>query len=139
MDNRKIIERITLALLEIEKSEKVKIDFGFDTNYTGINFRGHVQDNESIEKENALNLAVCRRIGFTQNIVGACFTSPSSGGRFRIISIQPKNRKYPVIAENLENRKSYKFTVAAIKKALGGDQLINRLYNLEKLTQNDEQ
>jgi hypothetical protein len=138
MDSKKLIDKITDALLEIEKSEGVKIDFKFLVNYTGMSFDGSIKDSDSIEKENALNLSVCRRIGFTQNIIGACFDSPSSGGKFRITSIQPKNRKYPVIAINLENQKSYKFTTISIKKALGGDQSINRFYNLEKLTQNDE-
>lgn len=146
MDNQKLVSEITQALLEIEKSEGVKIDFGFSTNYTGITFSGSIQDNESIEKEKALNLSACRRIGFTQNIVGITFNllwenytwvSPNTPGPFRVTGIQTKNRKYPVIAENLVNGKSYKFSVNSIKKALGGDQLINRISNLEKLTQND--
>lgn len=137
MDNQKLVSKITQALLEIEKSEGVKIDFGFSTNYTGITFSGSIQDNESIEKEKALNLSACRRIGFTQNIVGITFNSPNTPGPFRVTGIQTKNRKYPVIAENLVNGKSYKFSVNSIKKALGGDQLINRISNLEKLTQND--
>lgn len=138
MDNQGLINKITQALLEIEKSEGVKIDFGFSTDYTGIRLSGHIQDNVSIERENSLNLSACRRIGFTQNVVGQSFTSVASGGQFRITGVQPRNRKYPVIAENLSNGKSYKFSVAHVKKAFGGDQLINRFSNLEKLTQNEE-
>lgn len=138
MDNQKLINKITNAILEIEKSEGVKIDFEFSTDYTGIRLNGHIQDNVSIQRENALNLSSCLRIGFTQNIVGQSFTSVASGGQFRITGIQSRNRKYPVIAENLSNGKSYKFSVTHVKKALGGDQLINRFSNLEKLTQNEK-
>lgn len=139
MDNQKLINRITLALLEIEKSEGVKVNFGFSQDYTGIRFDGSIQDRVSIERQDSLNLSACRRIGFTQNIIGASFDSPSTPGKFVISAIKPQNRKYPVIADNLLNGKSYKFSVAAIKKYLGGDKLINRLYNLEKLTQDDKQ
>jgi len=137
MDNQKIISKITEALIEIEKSEGVKIDFGFNTSYTGVTLQASIQDQISKEREEILNLATCRRIGFTQNVIGICFNSISSDQKFRITSIQPKNRKYPIIAENLENGKSYKFTLDSVKKALGGDKSINRHFNLEKLTKNE--
>ena len=138
MNSKSIMSKITEALLQIEKSEGVKIDFGFSDTYTGLQFRGVVKDNQSKQLEESLNLSVCRRIGFTQNIVGVVFTSSASGGNFRITSIQQKNRKYPVIAENLENGKSYKFSVASVKKALGGDQNINRKFNLDKLIEDTD-
>jgi hypothetical protein len=137
MDTKSIISKITLALLEIEKSESIKIDFGFNQNFTGLTLTATCKDNISKEREDALNLSACRRLGFTQNVIGVCFNSTATGQKFKIVSIAPKNRKYPVIAENLVDGRSYKFSVQSVKKALGGDQAINRYFNLEKLTKND--
>ena len=51
----------------------------------------------------------------------------------RTSQVKTKNRKYPVIAKSDRDGKMYKFTVEHIKKLIGGDKIINRNANLDKL------
>ena len=53
-------------------------------------------------------------------------------GIYEIIDIQTRNRKYPVIAKSSDGKK-YKYSVDHIKKLIGGDKIINRNKNLDKL------
>ena len=55
-----------------------------------------------------------------------------TNGVYEITDIKTKNRKYPVIAIST-NGNSYKFSVDHIKRLIGGDKIINRNANLDKL------
>jgi hypothetical protein len=124
-------DKIKKALAKIEKDENISIGFGscsynaaFYT--TKMTVRSKV---ESVEVSKAYEI-MCKRLGFTQNIIGMEF--PGNGGQYKIVEIKLKNRKYPVIAKSA-NDKLYKYSVADIKRRIGGDQIINRNANLDKL------
>ena len=74
--------------------------------------------------------AMCKKVGFTQNVIGMSFTQ--NGSLYRIVNIKTRNRKYPVIASSRLGG-LYKFSAETVKRNLGGDQLINRNANLDKL------
>jgi hypothetical protein len=131
-----IQNKIKEAIAEIEKSENVKIDFG------SLNFNPQkyttsmtVSTTEKSDKVDSILERTCKSVGFTQNVIGMSFDF--KGDKYEITDIKTKNRKYPVIATETRTKKSYKFSVETIKKILGGDKLINRNKNLDKLI--DEQ
>jgi len=39
--------------------------------------------------------------------------------QYQLLAIKPSNRKYPIVAQRLHDRKMYKWPAAAIRKALG--------------------
>ncbi len=128
--------KIKAAIAEIEKEENVKIDFGtVSFNLQKYSTSMTVSSLEKSEKVESVLERTCRSIGFTQNVIGMSFDF--RGDKYEITDIKTKNRKYPVIALETRTKKSYKFSVDTIKKILGGDKLINRNKNLDKLI--DEQ
>jgi hypothetical protein len=56
-----------------------------------------------------------------------------TNGVYEITEIKTRNRTYPVIAKSLSNGKMYKYTVNQVKALIGGDKIINRNANLDKL------
>lgn len=76
------------------------------------------------------NEKICRSIGFTQNVIGMEFHGKN--GIYRIIKIIKRNYKYPVISVDGRGTE-WKYTVEEIKELIGGDKIINRNANLDKL------
>jgi hypothetical protein len=131
-----IQNKIKEAIAQIEKDENVKIDFGIlSFNPQKYSTSMTVSTLEKSERVESVLERTCRSIGFTQNVIGMTFDF--RGDKYEITDIKTKNRKYPVIAVETRTKKSYKFSVETIKKILGGDKLINRNKNLDKLI--DEQ
>jgi hypothetical protein len=127
-----IQKKIKDAIAQIEKEENVKIEFGtVSYNVAKYSTSMSVTTLDKNEKVDGVLRSVCRRLGFTQNIIGMQFYG--SNGLYEIIDIKTKNRKYPVIAKSLSNSTQYKFSVDHIKKLIGGDKIINRNANLDKL------
>ncbi len=127
-----IQKKIKDAIAQIEKEENVKIEFGtISYNVAKYSTSMSVTTLDKNEKVDGVLRSVCRRLGFTQNIIGMQFYG--SNGLYEIIDIKTKNRKYPVIAKSLSNSTQYKFSVDHIKKLIGGDKIINRNANLDKL------
>ena len=127
---KKVQEKIKAAIAAIEKEENVSIQFSsisYNSAYYTTSMK--VQTTEKNEKVAGVYESVCKRLGFTQNVVGMKFTGNS--GEMTIIDIKTKNRKYPVIAQGKTG--TYKYSVDHIKRLIGGDKLINRSANLEKL------
>jgi hypothetical protein len=130
-----IQRKIKLAILQIQKEENVTISFGA-CRYNTESYRTTMTINtvgrgiEPTAVSDSANLRMCKMLGFTQNIIGMDFTG--TNGTYKITEIKMRNRTYPVIATNSAG-KSYKFTIASIKKSLGGDKVINRNANLDKL------
>ena len=56
----------------------------------------------------------CGKYGFVPEDLGKMFKD-SSGNNYRIIGLKPRNRKYPIIAEKLNNGKSFKFSALYVK------------------------
>jgi hypothetical protein len=127
-----IQSKIRAAIVEIEKQENVKIDFGtISYNVAKYTTQMSVVTLDKSEKVDSVFKAVCKRLGFTQNIIGMQFHG--TNGVYEITDIKTKNRKYPIIAKSLSTGKSFKFSSEHIKKLIGGDKIINRNANLDKL------
>lgn len=128
---RSVQAKIQAALRQIEQEENVTISFGnasFNSAFYTTKLK--VATNEKNDVVKGIYESVCRSIGFTQDVVGMSFIQ--NGITFEIKEIKTRNRKYPVIAQN-KSGKSYKFTVESVKRMLGGDKIVNRNANLEKL------
>mgnify|MGYP006890185452 CR=1 FL=1 len=126
---KKILSKIENSIREIESETGVKIYFEVLKN-TGLVYKTILCVREDSEKENYVYESICRKIGFTQNVIGMKFQGKN--GIYEITEIKPNNRKYPVIAKS-PTGESYKYSVSFIKKLIGGDNVINRNANLEKL------
>jgi hypothetical protein len=129
---KSIQDKIRKALDQIEKDENVKIEFGSisynPAKYTTTMSVVTTEKNERVDK---IFESVCKRLGFTQNIIGMQFHG--TNGVYEITDIKTKNRKYPVIALSVSSGTSYKFSADHIKKLIGGDKIVNRNANLDKL------
>ena len=129
---KKIQDRIKAAILQIEAEENVKIDFGtISYNKAFYTSKMTVKTLEKTEAVGDVYKAICRRLGFTQNIIGMQFHGTS--GVYEIVDIKTKNRTYPIIAKQVSGIKTYKYSVDQIKRLIGGDKIINRNANLDKL------
>jgi hypothetical protein len=129
---KKIQDKIKLAILQIEREENVKIDFGtISYNKAFYTSKMTVKTLEKNEVVGDVYKAICRRLGFTQNIIGMRFNG--TNGIYEIVDIKTKNRTYPIIAKSLTGAKMYKYSVNQIKALIGGDKIINRNANLDKL------
>ena len=129
---KKIQDKLKLAILQIEAEENVKIDFGsISYNKAFYTSKMTVKTLEKTEEVGDVYKAICRRLGFTQNIIGMRFNG--TNGVYEIVDIKTKNRTYPIIAKSLTGAKTYKYSVDQIKRLIGGDKIINRNANLDKL------
>jgi hypothetical protein len=129
---KKIQDKIKLAILQIEAEENVKIDFGtISYNKAFYTSKMTVKTLEKTEAVGDVYKAICRRLGFTQNIIGMRFNG--TNGVYEIVDIKTKNRTYPIIAKQVSGIKTYKYSVDQIKRLIGGDKIINRNANLDKL------
>lgn len=129
---KKVQDRLKAAILQIEKEENVKIDFGsISYNKAFYSSKMTVKTLEKTEAVGDVYKAICRRLGFTQNIIGMRFHG--TNGIYEIVDIKTKNRTYPIIAKSLTGAKMYKYSVNQIKTLIGGDKIINRNANLDKL------
>lgn len=129
---KKVQDRIKAAILQIESEENVKIDFGtISYNKAFYTSKMTVKTLEKTEAVGDVYKAICRRLGFTQNIIGMRFNG--TNGVYEIVDIKTKNRTYPIIAKSLTGAKTYKYSVDQIKRLIGGDKIINRNANLDKL------
>lgn len=127
-----IQNKIKESIAQIEKDENIKIDFGALTfNAQKYSTSMTVSTLEKSERVESVLERTCRAIGFTQNVIGMTFDF--RGDKYEITDIKTQNRKYPVIAIEDRTKKSFKFSVDSIKRALGGDNKINRDKNLDKL------
>lgn len=128
----RIQSKIRSIISEIEKSENVKIEFGtarYNSAYYSTTMK--VSTLEEDKKVDSVYELMCKKLGFTQNIIGMEFTKNYL--QYEIVDIKLSNRKYPVIVNCISTKKLYKYPVDSIKGLLGGDKIINRNANLSKL------
>ena len=129
---KSIQDKIRKALAQIEKEENVKIEFGtISYNVAKYSTSMSVTTLEKNERVDRALEGVCKRLGFTQNIIGMRFHG--TNGIYEIVDIKTKNRTYPIIAKSLSSVKMYKYSVNQVKALIGGDKIINRNANLDKL------
>ena len=127
--------KIKAAIAKIEKEEGVSISFGsikYNSAYYSASMK--VSTTEKNEKVDGIYEGICKRLGFTQNVIGMTFQGNT--GEMIITDIKTKNRKYPVIVQ-AKSGTCYKYSVEHIKRLVGGDNIINRNANLDKLLGND--
>lgn len=129
---REIQNQLNKAIEKIEQENNVKISFG-SISYNSAYYTStmKVTTNEKSEKVSSVYESICKRLGFTQNIIGMQFQGKN--GIYEIVDIKTRNRKYPVIAESKTDGKMYKYSAAHVKSLIGGDKIINRNANLDKL------
>jgi hypothetical protein len=129
---KRIQAKLKSFISELEKEENIKIDFNsirYNSAYYTTSMK--VTTLEKNEKVSNVFEGICKNLGFTQNIIGMQFHG--TNGVYEIVDIKTKNRKYPIIAKSLSTGVSYKYATEHIKKLIGGDKIINRNANLEKL------
>jgi hypothetical protein len=128
----KVQEKIKAALAKIEKEENVQIKFG-NVSYNAAYYKTGmtVTSLDKSEKVEGVFETMSKALGFTQNIIGMSFRGTTCGD-VTITDIKLKNHKYPVIGTTKDG-KSYKFTTEQVKRYFGGDKIINRNANLDKL------
>jgi hypothetical protein len=124
-----ITEKVKKALLEIEKEENITFDFQ-SLSFTSVSMKMSLSANDG-DKSDDINHQLCKKYGFSQNIIGMEFTSTS--GSFTIDSFKTRNRKYPIIATRKSDGRQYKFQVKSVLKYLGGHSIVNRNANLKEL------
>lgn len=134
MDTDKKINKINLeivnAIKKISEENGVKIGIKIgDKNLASYTLSLKVLlDGEKVQKSLEI---MSSKIGFTQNIIGMEFEHGNN--LYRIENIKLRNRKYPIIAVKKSNGVSYKFPPKLVKDLIGGDKIINRNANLDKL------
>lgn len=127
---KEVSSKIEEFLKTLEKEEGVKIILEDVKGNNGLVHRYILNIREDSDSVNSIYEYLCRKIGFTQNVVGMKFHGKN--GIYEITDIKPRNSSYPVIAK-ASTGESYKYSVAHIKKLIGGDKIINRNANLDKL------
>lgn len=128
---KSIQSKIKLAISKIEQEENVKIEFSsVRFNVAHYTTQMSVKTLDKTESVDSVLKSICVKLGFTQNIIGMTFDG--TNGMYEIIDIQTRNRRYPVIVKSSDGKK-YKYSVEHIKKIIGGDKIINRNANLDKL------
>lgn len=133
MDKKRVISltnKIKKALEDIEISENISISY--NTYFSKYEMKLNLNLSENNLERESLNLELSRKYGFTQNIVGMEFISPSSG-LFRITGFKTRNRKYPILAIRVSDGSQYKFAPYQILSYIGGEKIVNRNANLDKL------
>lgn len=127
-----IQERIKKELEKIEKDENIKIEFTLPSiNRRMYSMQMMVRSLDKSDVNDSIDEQISRKLGFTQNVIGMVFEFKNS--KFEISELKPRNTKYKVIATEVKSGTSYKFSVSGTKKLLGGDSIINRNKNLDKL------
>jgi hypothetical protein len=114
---RRIQEKIQNAIAQIEKEEKVSIEFGTrtfsETQYTTkMTVKSTATDTKTIKAVESENELLSKSYGFNKNIIGEKFTI--QGKSLEVKSFKTRNRKYPIIAETIDGR-SFKLSPAQIK------------------------
>jgi hypothetical protein len=122
-------EKIKSALLKIQEEEGVEFQVS-NISFSTSQMKMSISTKDTVVDDKA-NLALSKRYGFTQNIIGMEFTC--SNGVFVVESFMTKNRKYPIIGRRKTDGRQFKFPPSNILKYLGGDSQVNRSANLKNL------
>ena len=112
--------RILEALLPVGEELGLSFDFGRGT-YNSNNFVTQLEamiDNDGVamSREATDFQQNSWKYGLRSNHLGAVFASDSSN--YRIVGCKIKNRKYPIIVEDINSGNRYKFTAETVKIAV---------------------
>jgi hypothetical protein len=119
---------IAEALKSIEDSFKVKVCVGnasfssascnFKIEFAELNANGEAETKE-IQSFKSLSALY----GFQADDLGKEFMF--NGKRFKIAGLAPRKSKYPILATNIQEGRTYKFPVEGVLSALGRSSTIN--------------
>jgi len=120
-------DNLFLLRNELEKElEVVGSKFGISFNVNTIRFsnknmhcklEGNLSDNGSNESFLAIEFKEkCHKYGLKPEDLGKTFTSNDKS--FKIIGLKVRNRKYPIIVEDIYTGKSYKFTENQVRHGI---------------------
>lgn len=119
---------IAEALKSVEDTFKVKVCVG-NASFSSascnfkIEFAEFNADGEAETKEIQAFKSLSTLYGFQADDLGKEFVS--NGKRFKIVGLAPRKSKYPLLATNLQDGRTYKFPVESVLFALGRSSTIN--------------
>ncbi len=121
-DNIDIIKtRILEALLPVGEELGLSFDFGRGT-YNPNNFVTQLEvmidndDGVAMSREATNFQQYSWKYGLRSDQLGVVFTSDNSS--YRIVGCKIKNRKYPIIVEDINSGNRYKFAASTVKTAV---------------------
>jgi len=127
-----IKKEIDKAISDITKREGLEYLISeHSSNVLSCNINIELSLSKNVGKNYEIQRMLCRKVGFTQNVIGMSFTD-RFGHKRTISNIKPRNSIYPVIT-SCDSDRNLKYSVSMIKKELGGDKMINRNANLEQM------
>lgn len=127
----RVQNKLKSFISQLEKEENIKINFG-NIRYNSAFYTTSIKVTSLEKSEKVSNVleGVCKKFGFTQNIIGMKFNY--NNDVYEIIDIKTRSPKYPIIAKSSDGRQ-WKFSPSRIKILIGGDKIVNRNANLDKL------
>ena len=113
-------KEINVELAKIGKKFGLEISIG-GGRFSDTNFKTKLtadiipsEEGTSVAQHNFEN--ECWKVGLKKSDFGKTFTTHQ--GTFKIIGLKTRSWKFPVIAENVKNGKSFKFPEAVVKRNL---------------------
>ena len=102
---------INSKLAELESDFNIKIELGrisySDNNFTSKVNCNLIKDGQVVETI-ATDFDRCKEAWGLEFSLGTTFISNNS--TYKVLGLKPRNRKYPIIAEDISNGKRYKFS-----------------------------
>ncbi len=113
----RIQDKIKSLIKKIEKEEEVKISFGTcrynNSEYkTTMKVNTTAKDKSTVKAVGNVNTNLSKSYGFDSNIIGKSWMN--RGIKHTIVEFKTRNRKYPVISENILGKR-YKHTIGQVK------------------------
>ena len=113
------------AISMVESEFNVKFNFeGIEQRATGARFIFDMRE-LSVDGGSAIDPwavtwnAHATTLGFNLSDRGKTFTS--NNRTFKLLGLKPRNRKYPMIAENIKTGRSYKFRASSVLRYLAAE------------------
>lgn len=124
-----LLSKIKDFIINETKNDGISVDIGINENtLSKLSIKIDIIDEE---KNDIVKLIDFKKIGINHNIIGMEFTD--RGSKFKIVDVNVRNRKYPIIIKRTIGGKMLKAGKDYVIKCLGGENSINRYKNLEKI------
>ena len=119
-------ERLVEKLNSLAEELGLSLDFG-GVKYNTTNGTFKTSITLTCEADNGMPISFehdAPRVGLEKSDFGKVFNY--NGNSYEIVNIKPKNRKYPIIVNQLRNGKTYKFSSFQVKTCLRIDSYNNK-------------
>lgn len=113
-----IRHRLNETLGELSQELNIQFNVGritFSDKTFGCRLEAILENGESADK--VMWDKHCYKYGLTEDDYGQTFKM-GNGRTVKTVTIKPRNRKYPIIVEDVENRKRYKMAPIFVKAAI---------------------